>query len=185
MCSLANVLIACLLWQSVNSAATTTTTTTVSAPASTESTARKGSDVWKYFKKVNGEAKANNNTTTKTSATTKKTQGTLSLKSKMCSEAESKVITERIFYMICADLHPVKLVEGRGFNMLMAHLVLGYKIPCRKHFTSLLQMKYSTCKGSLCTKLEEPRSIALTTDIWTSRAVEAYITNLTKHVVER
>uniref|UniRef100_A0A1X7U549 Uncharacterized protein n=1 Tax=Amphimedon queenslandica TaxID=400682 RepID=A0A1X7U549_AMPQE len=75
MCSLFNGLIACLLWQSVNSAAATTTTT-VSAPASTECTARKGSDVWKYFNKVNGEAKANNNTTTKTSATTKKTQGT-------------------------------------------------------------------------------------------------------------
>uniref|UniRef100_A0A1X7TWW0 DUF659 domain-containing protein n=1 Tax=Amphimedon queenslandica TaxID=400682 RepID=A0A1X7TWW0_AMPQE len=94
----------------------------------------------------------------------------------MCSEAESKAITECILYMICADFHSVKLVESRSFNMLMAHLVLGYKIPCRKHFSSLLQMKYSTCKGSLRTKLEEPRSIALTADIWTSRAVEAYIT---------
>ncbi|XP_011403989.1 PREDICTED: zinc finger BED domain-containing protein 4-like [Amphimedon queenslandica] len=171
--------------ENVNSAATTTTTT-VSAPASTESTARKGSDVWKYFKKVNGEAKAkcdicqnllayrgrttnlrdhivakhplfyspsSNNTTTKTSATTKKTQGTLSVKSKMCSEAESKAITECIFYMICADLS-VKL----------------------EALHSLLQMKYSTCKGSLRTKLEESRNIALTTDIWPSRAVEAYIT---------
>uniref|UniRef100_A0A1X7U6F8 Uncharacterized protein n=1 Tax=Amphimedon queenslandica TaxID=400682 RepID=A0A1X7U6F8_AMPQE len=58
----------------------------------------------------------------------------------------------------------------------MANLVPGYKIPCRKHFTILLQMKYLTCKGSLRTKLEEPGSIALTGDIWTSRAVEAYIT---------
>ena len=33
-------------------------TTTVSAPVCTESTTRKGSDVWRYFKKVNGEAKA-------------------------------------------------------------------------------------------------------------------------------
>uniref|UniRef100_A0A1X7T7L3 HAT C-terminal dimerisation domain-containing protein n=1 Tax=Amphimedon queenslandica TaxID=400682 RepID=A0A1X7T7L3_AMPQE len=37
-------------------------------------------------------------------------------------------------------------------------------------------MKYSTCKGSLHTKLEESGNIALTTDIWTSRAVEVYIT---------
>uniref|UniRef100_A0A1X7VV00 Uncharacterized protein n=1 Tax=Amphimedon queenslandica TaxID=400682 RepID=A0A1X7VV00_AMPQE len=50
--------------------------------------------------------------------------------------------------------------------MLMAHLVPGYKTPCRKHFTSLLQMKYLTCKGSLGTNLDEPRSIALTTDIY-------------------
>ena len=94
----------------------------------------------------------------------------------MCSEEESKAITERILYMICNDLRPMKLVEGRGFNMLMAHFVPGYKVPCRKHFTSLLQMNYSTCKGSLHTKLEEPKSITLTTDIWSSTAVEAYIT---------
>ena len=94
----------------------------------------------------------------------------------MCSDAESKAITEHIYYIICADLRPVRLLEGRGFNMLMAHLVPGYNVACKKHFTSLLQLKYSTCKGCLRTKLEEPRSITLTTDIWTSRAMEAYIT---------
>ena len=79
-------------------------------------------------------------------------------------------------YMICADLHPAQMVDCTGFKSFMSYLEPGYQISSRKYFTSLLQQQYLSCKEVLITKFEkEAVSIALTTDIWTSRAVEAYI----------
>ncbi|XP_011406557.1 PREDICTED: zinc finger BED domain-containing protein 1-like [Amphimedon queenslandica] len=105
------------------------------------------------------------------------------LKHKKCPEARAKAISDRILYMICADLHPVRMVKGSGFKSLIEILEPGYTIPSRKYFSNLLQAKYDCCKEVLRVKLEEETSIALTTDIWTSRAVEAYIT-VTCHYLE-
>ena len=78
--------------------------------------------------------------------------------------------------MICADLRPVRIpVKGSGFKSLMATVEPGYTIPSRKYFTNLLRTKYDCCNEVLHVKLEEAASIVLTTDNWTSRAVE-YIT---------
>ena len=78
--------------------------------------------------------------------------------------------------MIALDLRPVRMVEAQGFRDLMAYLEPGYRIPCRKQFTKILRYKHSLLKGKLCEKLKETDSVALTTDIWTSAATEAYIT---------
>ena len=76
--------------------------------------------------------------------------------------------------MIYADLRPVRIVECSGFKSLMNYLEPGYTIPSRKYFTKL---QHSSYKGQLQKQLHtEAESVALTTDIWTSRAVEAYIT---------
>ena len=77
--------------------------------------------------------------------------------------------------MIALDLRPVRVVEGHGFKDLMHYLEPGYTIPSRKHFTKLLRHKHSLGKERLCSKFEEADSIALTTDIWTSAATEAYM----------
>ena len=51
------------------------------------------------------------------------------------------------------------------------------------YFTSLLQQQYLSCKEVSITKFEkEAIIIALTTDIWTSQAVEAYITVTTHYL---
>ena len=79
--------------------------------------------------------------------------------------------------MIALDLRPVRVVEGHGFKDLMHYLEPGYTIPSRKHFTKLLRHKHLLGKEKLCSKFEEADSIALTTDIWTSAATQAYITH--------
>ena len=79
--------------------------------------------------------------------------------------------------MIAIDQRPIRMVEGEGFLNLMNYLEPGYKVPCRKSITSIIHQKYEIAKHKLKDKLErEANSIALTTDIWTSSATEAYIT---------
>ena len=50
-------------------------------------------------------------------------------------------------------------------------------MPSRKHVTKILRQKHDVAKTRLKTKLEQDaESVALTTDIWTSTATEAYVT---------
>ena len=66
---------------------------------------------------------------------------------------------------------PLGLLNAQS---LMNYLEPGYTIPSRKYFTKL---QHSSYKGQLQKQLHtEAESVALTTDIWTSHAVEAYIT---------
>ena len=59
----------------------------------------------------------------------------------------------------------------------MDYLEPNYKVPSRKFITGVIHKKHGAVKEKLQDKLEtEASSIALTTDIWTSSATEAYIT---------
>ena len=53
-----------------------------------------------------------------------------------------------------------------------------------KHFTKLLRLKHASCTEKLVKQLQdEVTGIVLTTDIWTNRAVEGYIT-VTPHYLD-
>ena len=94
-----------------------------------------------------------------------------------CSDARSKAITERIADMIALDLRPIRMVEGKGFLEVLALLEPGYKVPSRKHFTKIIHQKHDVAQVKLReTIAEEADKVALTTDIWTSSATEAYMT---------
>ena len=76
------------------------------------------------------------------------------------------------------------MVEGEGFRELLSCLEPGYTIPNRKYFSSNIQHKHVLGKQKLKLKMEkEAQSVALTTDIWTSVAVEAYMT-VTAHYID-
>ena len=101
-----------------------------------------------------------------------------------CSEARAKGITDRVSQMIVQDLQPIRLVECEGFRNLLSYLEPGYTLPSQKQFSSDIIHKFETCKDKLKKRLEaEALSIALTTDIWTSMATEAYMT-VTGHYID-
>ena len=76
------------------------------------------------------------------------------------------------------------MVEGEEFRGLISYLEPGYTIPSRKHFSSTIQHKHALGKEKLKLKMkEEAQSVALATDIWTSVAVEAYMT-VTAHYID-
>ena len=72
-------------------------------------------------------------------------------------------------------MRPVHVIEGQGFIKLMAYLEPGYKVPSRKHVTSIIRQKHDLGRKKLQERLGEVTSLVLTTDIWTSAATEAYI----------
>ena len=109
-------------------------------------------------------------------------QATLSLVNKKCSPAHSKEIDELVSDFIAKDLRPIAIVDGPGFKNLVHFLEPGYKVPSRTHVMSTLRKKYDALKKELVVHISS-HYLAITTDIWTSRATEAYIT-ITAHYID-
>ncbi|RXM35974.1 Protein canopy-1, partial [Acipenser ruthenus] len=80
-----------------------------------------------------------------------------------------------IMRVIVKDLRPISLVEGTAFNDLIQFLEPSYQVPSRKYFTQLIEKKYSATADVIKRELATAFSIALTTDIWTIIATEAYL----------
>ena len=119
----------------------------------------------------------NNEKTSEEPCTSKQMSLDIFSKQQYCSEARASTITERIVNMIAIDRKPTRMVEGEGFLKLMDYLEPDYKVPSRKFITGVIHKKHEATKEKLQDKLEtEASSIALTTDICTSSATEAYIT---------
>ena len=99
------------------------------------------------------------------------------MKSSKCTEARAKGITDWVSQRIVQDLRPIRIVECEGFQNLLSYLEPGYTLPSRKQFTVDITDKFEMCKEKPKNRLEdEAPSVALTMDIWTSMATEAYMT---------
>ena len=83
--------------------------------------------------------------------------------------------------MLVLDLRPDATVEGVGFRQLINYLEPNYSIPSAMHMAKCVTEKYEAAKSALTEMLKEPTHIALSTDIWTSIATQAYIT-VTEHI---
>ncbi|CAM4592048.1 unnamed protein product [Leuciscus chuanchicus] len=60
----------------------------------------------------------------------------------------------------------------------------GYTLPCRRHFTTMMENKYETSVEKLKNKLKMATSkISLSTDAWTSLVTEAYL-GVTSHFID-
>ena len=100
---------------------------------------------------------------------------------KMCCLTRSKEINTAIVNFVVLDLSPIAVVNDCGFNKLLTCLQPGYTVPSRMFVTNSLKQQYSVMKQKLQESLSV-RNLAITTDIWTSRATEAYIT-ITAHYI--
>lgn len=69
------------------------------------------------------------------------------------------------------------MVQNSGFQNLLHVLEPRYTIPSRQHFSDkALPELYEKKKTELKSNLAEAVAVALTTDGWTSRATESYVT---------
>ena len=82
---------------------------------------------------------------------------------------------------VVLDLRPIAVVNDYGFNKLLTCLEPGYTVPSRTIVMNSLKQQYSIIKQKLQESLSV-RNLAITTDIWTSRVTEAYIT-ITPHYI--
>ena len=100
----------------------------------------------------------------------------------ICSESHAKKITNLMAEMLVLDLRPAATVEGVGFKRLINYLEPNYRVPSAMHMAKCVTEKYEAAKNTLIGMLKEPTHVALSTDIWTSIATQAYIT-VTIHYV--
>ncbi len=92
-----------------------------------------------------------------------------------------KKLDDALVTMLATDLQPASLVEDKGFLRFLLAIDPKYQPPSRRTIMrSLLPVKYQEIRQKLKGKLSEVNFCALTTDLWTSRATQGYIT-LTCH----
>ncbi|MGH0146677.1 UNVERIFIED_CONTAM: hypothetical protein FKN15_039620 [Acipenser sinensis] len=93
-------------------------------------------------------------------------------------------VLNSIVNMILKDLRPISIVEGEGFRKFLELLEPGYQLPSRTFFTQMIEKKYIGTMENIKAKLKTAEKIALTSDIWTSLAIEAYM-SVTAHFITK
>ena len=108
------------------------------------------------------------------------------LKAKLPSASpRASSITKSIACFICKDLRPYSVVETEGFRRMLHTLEPRYDIPCRKYFTEkAIPELYAETKAKVENALQSAERVALTCDVWTSRATESFGT-ITAHFIHK
>ena len=96
----------------------------------------------------------------------------------------SAEITRRIVELVARDLQPISIVEGAGFKHLLSYLEPGYHIPSHTHIATVCRRLYNPQKERLKKEITGCGHLALTTDIWTSSAVDSCRT-VTVHFIDK
>lgn len=108
------------------------------------------------------------------------------LQGKMTSTApKAQAITKAIGQFLVADLRPFVLVESKAFRNLMQITEPRYRVPNRHHFSEyVLPALYSETKQIVLEKLSKSTRVAITSDGWTSKAGQSYVT-ITCHKLDQ
>ena len=86
--------------------------------------------------------------------------------------------------MIATDFQPFSIVEDEGFQLLLRVLDRRYQLPSRKHFSEhVIPKMYTELKEKVSTVIKSAKTLALTTDCWTSRSTDSYI-SITSHFID-
>ena len=103
--------------------------------------------------------------------------------SKTCSAATSTQITELLVDWISRDLRPLNILNDSGLQTLMEFIVPGYSIPSRTHVAKLVQRRHTEGKKQLKEVMKSAPWIGLTTDCWSSKATQSFVT-ITAHFID-
>ena len=96
--------------------------------------------------------------------------------------AQQESFTRKIALMCAIDLKPISIVEGSGFKFLVHSLNPSYRVPCRKTVSKYLEKIYNEHKEEIIDCMRG-KVISLTSDMWTSAAVQGFIT-VTGHFIQ-
>ncbi|XP_040278097.1 E3 SUMO-protein ligase ZBED1-like [Bufo bufo] len=92
-------------------------------------------------------------------------------------------ITNAITLYLCKDMVPFLTVEKRGFQNMIKTLDPRYEVPSRKYFSQTEMPKlYDKVREQVKNELRSIKYYATTTDLWSSRTMEPYI-SLTIHFI--
>lgn len=100
------------------------------------------------------------------------------------SANRATTITKSIGVFIEKDMRPYSVVENKGFQHMINFLEPRYDLPSRVHFSEKVITKlYEEIKAEVESELKSAEFVALTSDGWTSRSTERYVT-VTPHFIQ-
>ena len=100
------------------------------------------------------------------------------------SSRRHKEVTDAVTFMIGKDMCPINTVSAPGFKKLIHTLDKRYVLPSRHHFSRIaLPALYEECRGKVASEVSTALYFATTTDLWSSRTMEPYI-SLTLHYID-
>ncbi|XP_070403898.1 E3 SUMO-protein ligase ZBED1-like isoform X1 [Nothobranchius furzeri] len=102
------------------------------------------------------------------------------------SSPRAKQITRLIGEFIADYMAPFNIVANRKFIQMFKVLEPKFKMPCRGHFSEkVIPGIYNETKQSVKECLKHADRVALTTDSWTSRATQSYVTITAQVIIEK
>ena len=117
------------------------------------------------------------------STSTALTPWSLAKKAKLCS-VKANMITRAITTHIIDDLRPFSTIESKSFRHILNVAEPRYRFPSRSTLAgTLIPSLYDEEKANLLKDLNAATWVALTTDGWTSRATESFLT-VTAHYLK-
>ena len=94
-----------------------------------------------------------------------------------------KEITEAVTYYFAKDMASINTVQNDGFKHLVKTLDKRYELPSRNYFSrTALPAMYIKIKAKVEAELQDTSYFAATTDLWSSRTMEPYM-SLTVHFI--
>lgn len=97
------------------------------------------------------------------------------------SEKRTQALNTKVAAMVALDLQPYSVVKDRGFKELMEEPVPNYRLPSRTPLSRTLVPRLyddtrKKVKAELSTAFEGgATTISFTSNMWTSRANESYV----------
>ena len=85
-------------------------------------------------------------------------------------------LDDALLQMLTTDMQPYSIVNDKGFNKFVNLLDSRYQLPSRKNLMRKLPGKFEEMKAQVKTQINSAAHVCLTTNIWTSRTTEGYIT---------
>jgi hypothetical protein len=112
--------------------------------------------------------------------------GSASSSSKFEAEhPKQKMMTNKIAFMIAKDMQPYSIVEDPGFRDLISCAEPRFVMPARKTVSKdIIPKLHAETFNRVKNELSKAKSVAMTTDAWTSRANQGYLA-YTAHLVDR
>ena len=98
------------------------------------------------------------------------------------SSTRAQELTGAVSDFIVRDLRPVNVVDSVGFLHLMEVADPRYTVPCRRTINSCIDRRYLAVKANVQQELKQVDYMGMTTDMWTSRSKDGYI-SITVHYI--
>ncbi|XP_062872093.1 zinc finger BED domain-containing protein 4-like [Trichomycterus rosablanca] len=97
--------------------------------------------------------------------------------------SRKKIVDDALVNMVIKDSQPFSIVEDVGFKELIHVLEPTYVLPTRQALKAMVDKQYEEAKEKAKKTLQKVMSVSLTSDMWTSINMEAYLA-VTCHFID-